>query len=202
MTDATALESRATRIYYDRTFAKNAVKVLPGEFYVTTKDMVLVTTLGSCVAACIRDTRSGIGGINHFMLPEAGDISLVGAATRYGAFAMEVLVNEIIKAGGRRSHLEAKVFGGGRVLDSLTSSDVGERNAAFVREYLKSEEIRIAAEDLLDEWPRKVYFFPESGKVLVKKLRTLKNQTLAERESEYRRRIRTAPISGDIELFG
>jgi chemotaxis protein CheD len=196
-------EQFATNVYYDRTFDCDAAKILPGEYYHTARNMVIVTVLGSCVSACIRDRVTGIGGMNHFMLPECGkDIdSPVSASMRYGTYAMEVLINELLKAGARRENLEAKVFGGGRVLSGFIAINVGERNAQFVRDYLRAENIRVAAEDLNDIYPRKVYFFPRTGKVLVKKLKQLNNNTLANREQDYASRLRTTPVAGDVELF-
>ncbi|HEY4541075.1 MAG TPA: chemoreceptor glutamine deamidase CheD, partial [Noviherbaspirillum sp.] len=161
------------------------------------------TVLGSCVSACIRDRVSGIGGMNHFMLPDSGDSdSPVSASMRYGTYAMEVLINDVLKAGARRENLEAKVFGGGNVLRGFVAINVGERNAQFVRNYLRAENIRVMAEDLNDIYPRKVYFFPRTGRVLVKKLRQLNNNTLANREQDYAQRLQTGPVAGDIELFG
>ena len=199
----TNIEQFATNVYYDRTFDCDAAKILPGEYYFTPKDMLIVTVLGSCVSACIRDRVSGIGGMNHFMLPYSGtDIdSPVSASMRYGTYAMEVLINELLKAGARRENLEAKVFGGGNVLRGFIAINVGERNAHFVRDYLRVENIRVVAEDLNDIHPRKVYFFPRSGKVLVKKLRQLNNNTLVNREQDYASRLQSAPVSGDVDLF-
>jgi chemotaxis protein CheD len=195
-------EHFATNIYYDRTFDRDAAKILPGEYYFTGKDMLIVTVLGSCVAACIRDRVSGIGGMNHFMLPDSGDgDSPVSASMRYGTYAMEILINDLLKAGARRENLEAKVFGGGNVLRGFIAINVGERNAQFVRDYLKAENIRITAEDLNDIHPRKVYFFPRTGKVLVKKLKQLNNNTLVNREQDYAQRLRTSTVAGDVELF-
>jgi chemotaxis protein CheD len=196
-------EQFATNVYYDRTFDCDAAKILPGEYYYTARDMVIVTVLGSCVSACIRDRVTGIGGMNHFMLPDSGKDtdSPVSASMRYGTYAMEVLINELLKAGARRENLEAKVFGGGRVLSGFIAINVGERNAQFVRDYLRAENIRVAAEDLNDIYPRKVYFFPRTGKVLVKKLKQLNNNTLANREQDYASRLRTTPVAGDVELF-
>lgn len=193
----------ATNIYYDRGFDTDAAKILPGEYYFTPKDMVIVTVLGSCVSACIRDRVSGIGGMNHFMLPnDGGDPGgILSASMRYGTYAMEILINELLKAGAKRENLEAKVFGGGHVLQGFIAINVGERNAQFVKDYLKTEGIRIVAQDLEDIYPRKVYFFPRSGKVLVKKLKQLHNNTLANREQDYANRLSTRPASGDIELF-
>jgi chemotaxis protein CheD len=193
----------ATNVYYDRTFDCEAAKILPGEYYFTQKDMLIVTVLGSCVSACIRDRVSGLGGMNHFMLPDGGadQNSPVSASARYGTYAMEVLINSLLKSGARRDNLEAKVFGGGAVLKGFTAMNVGERNAAFVQSFLKNERIRIVAEDLNDIYPRKVYFFPRTGKVLVKKLMQSHNDTLAKREIEYASRLKAKPVAGEIELF-
>lgn len=196
-------EQLATNLYYDRNFDCEAAKVLPGEYYFTRKPMLIVTVLGSCVAACIRDRISGIGGMNHFMLPEGGGdpAGPVSASMRYGAYAMEVLINQLLKAGARRENLEAKVFGGGNVLRGFTAMNVGERNARFVLDFLKAEKIPVVAQDLNDIHPRKVYFFPATGKVLVKKLRQLNNYTLVKREQDYAYRLRTNPVSGAVDLF-
>ena len=197
-------EHFASNLYYDRTFDCDAAKILPGEYYYTCKDMMIVTVLGSCVSACIRDRVTGIGGMNHFMLPDGGSDSdsPVSASMRYGTYAMEVLINDLLKAGARRENLEAKVFGGGNVLRGFIAINVGERNAQFVRDYLRAENIRVVAEDLNDIYPRKVYFFPRSGKVLVKKLKQLNNNTLVNREQDYASRLLTTPVAGDVELFG
>lgn len=194
-------EHLATNLYFDRHFSKDAAKVLPGEYFVTAKEMLLVTVLGSCVAACVRDTDSGIGGMNHFMLPDDGGRDTVGSSARYGTYAMEVLINHLLKMGARRSRLEAKVFGGGAVMASLASSNVGTRNAEFVLNYLKVEKIPIVAKDLLDSYPRKVYYFPDTGRVLVKKLHRVHNETLFSRERDYKDRLSGARMEGDVELF-
>jgi chemotaxis protein CheD len=191
----------ATNVYYDRTFDCDAAKILPGEYYYTGREMLIVTVLGSCVSACIRDRLTGLGGMNHFMLPDGGDSGPVSASMRYGTFAMEVLINDLLKAGARREHLEAKVFGGGAVLRGFTAMNVGERNAAFVTSFLKTEKIPVLAEDLNDIYPRKVYFFPRTGKVLVKKLMSTHNDTLAQRERDYASRLKVEPVGGEIDLF-
>lgn len=197
------LEQFATNVYYDRTFDCQAAKILPGEYYHTNKDMLIVTVLGSCVSACIRDRTTGLGGMNHFMLPDGGgdNGSPVSASARYGTYAMEILINDLLKAGAKRENLEAKVFGGGAVLKGFTAINVGERNAAFVLNFLKVERIRVMAEDLNDIYPRKVYFFPRTGKVLVKKLMQSHNDTLVKREIEYASRLKVAPVGGEIDLF-
>lgn len=179
----------------------DGVKILPGGYYVTARNIVLSTVLGSCVSACIRDRHAGIGGMNHFMLPEAGDSDPLAASARYGVHAMELLLNELAKSGARRSALEAKVFGGGAVVSGMTSSHVGSRNAAFVIEFLKTEGIDIAARDLEGIYPRKLQFFPESGRVLVKKLRETHNDTIEQRERDYRARLNADEVRGDVELF-
>ena len=196
-------EALATTLYYDRSFDTQAAKVLPGEYYVTGKDMLIVTVLGSCVAACIRDTQSGVGGLNHFMLPDGGTDENNPASTsaRYGSYAMEILINHITKLGARRANLEAKVFGGGNVLPGLTVANVGERNAEFVLRFLHTEKIRVVAQDLVDVYPRKVYYFPASGKVMVKKLRDIHNSTIFEREQVYGSRLKGSRVGGDVELF-
>ena len=195
-------ENSPTR-YFDSKFGIEAAKILPGEYFATDKDMVLVTVLGSCVAACIRDTRAGVGGMNHFMLPrsEKDPASPVSMSARYGTFAMEILINQLIKMGARRETMEAKVFGGGNVLRGFTVNNIGESNANFVMEYLHNEGVRVAAEDMLGVHPRKIYYFPATGKVLVKKIRELHNHTIVERESEYNMRLRNVVVGGDVEMF-
>lgn len=196
-------EHFATNVYYDRTFDCDAAKILPGEYYFTNKDMLIVTVLGSCVSACIRDRVTGVGGMNHFMLPDSGSDtdSPISVSMRYGTYAMEVLINELIKAGARRENMEAKVFGGGNVLRGFTAINVGERNAKFVLDYLRAERMRIIAEDLNDIYPRKVYYFPRTGRVLVKKLKVEHNDTLRRREQDYASRLKTDTVGGEVDLF-
>lgn len=197
-----AVTALASNRYFDRNFSSEAVKILPGEYFVAQSNILLVTVLGSCVSACIRDPGMGVGGLNHFMLPQSGQgDGVAGMSARYGIHAMELLINQLIKLGARRSHLEAKVFGGGNVLNGLTSTDVGARNAAFVMDFLATEKIRVHAKDLVGPYPRKIYFFPATGKVLVKTLKSLHNSTIVERERHYHKRIENAPVSGDVELF-
>lgn len=201
MPDA-AGDSVASNLYFDHKLSRRVAKLLPGEYYVTGDDMVLVTVLGSCVSACIRDSSTGVGGMNHFMLPDGADDGRLGGAARYGVHAMEILINSLLKRGARRQNFEAKVFGGGNVMRSLNTSHVGRRNAEFVLEFLANEKIRVAARDLEDIHPRKIYFFPATGLVRVKKLRELANESVFEREIDYRRRIAAQNRAGDVELFG
>ncbi|AHV94061.1 chemoreceptor glutamine deamidase CheD [Bordetella holmesii] len=165
------LDARASRHYYDSTFGSHAVKVLPNEYFVTAgEDIMLSTVLGSCVAACLRDPVTGVGGMNHFMLPEGDAQSPASATMRYGAFAMEVLINELLKAGAARERLQAKVFGGGAVLSAMQQMNIGERNGRFVLQYLKTEAIPVLAQDLGDIHARRIHYFPREGRVLVRKM--------------------------------
>ncbi len=190
----------ASNLYYDPAFKSQAAKLLPGEFYFTNEDMLIVTVLGSCVSACIRDPVAGYGGMNHFMLPVQGyDGSVngsggsVSASMRYGDNAMNVLIERLLRVGGRLDRMEAKVFGGGNVLKGFGQANVGERNSAFVLEYLMQRGIRILAQDLNGAHPRKVYYFQRTGKVFVRKINELRNDTLVKREIEYASRLKGKP---------
>ncbi len=197
-------EEMSTTLYFDRTFNIDAAKISPGEYYFTDHDMLIVTVLGSCVSACIRDKKTGIGGMNHFMLPDSAKSDKdnpVSESMRYGTYAMEVLINELLRNGAKRENLEAKIFGGGNVLRSFTTNNVGERNAAFVKKFLKDENILVTSEDLLDIYPRKVYYFPKTGRVLVKKLKQLNNYTLVKREEAYSSKLKTNDVGGEVDLF-
>lgn len=192
--------------YWDKMHNTYSAKILPGEYYVTTNNELIVTVLGSCVSACIRDPIFGIGGMNHFMLPAQKDTSskqwgsnAVSAATRYGNFAMEHMINEILKNGGERRNLELKLFGGGKVLAQMT--DVGSRNIEFVLDYVAVEGLRVVAKDLGDIYPRKVVYHPITGKVKIKKLRSLHNDTIVKRETEYLSKLDIEPVESEIDLF-
>ena len=192
--------------YWDKMNDCYAAKILPGEYYVTIHDELITTVLGSCVSACVRDKVFGIGGMNHFMLPanKGDDVSSFGGAgesTRYGNFAMEQMINDILKNGGHRKNLEIKVFGGGKVLKNMSTLDIGQKNIDFIMQYIKDESLKLTAEDLGDVYPRKVLFFPATGKVRVKKLRSMHNNTIIERENNYSKAIEQKPSSGEIELF-
>ena len=192
--------------YWDPGCDRWSAKILPGEYFVTRSDEAITTVLGSCIAACIRDPVTRIGGMNHFMLPEDGSIGKSswvdgpgGLATRYGSYAMESLINELMKLGARRDRLEVKLFGGGRILSSMT--DVGQRNIAFAREFLKVEGFKIAAEDVGDACPRRVIYFPATGVVLLKRLRALDVSAIAQRESIYLTHLAAKPVDNGVELF-
>ena len=184
-----------------------SIKILPGEYYVTKGDEVVSTVLGSCISACIRDPKVNVGGMNHFMLPEDKSVGpnnwldpAVGLATRYGSYAMESLINDLLKLGATRERLEIKVFGGGRVLSGMT--DVGARNIDFVRSYIQLEGYRITAEDLGGTQPRKVVYFPASGRVKMRRLRPVENRIISHHEQLYLASIgNQAAGGGDVELF-
>lgn len=199
------LKARATRRHYDAKMGCDAVKLLPNEYYVTDEDIVLCTVLGSCVAACIRDPAAGLGGMNHFMLPGGEDSpSPTSVGMRYGAYAMEMLINELLKAGARRERLEAKVFGGGAVLDQMRQMNIGERNAEFVLEYLRIEQIPVLARDLCGEQARRVNYFPRTGKVLVRKMQSHRkvDSILVRREQALERSLQAEAPAPRFELFG
>lgn len=191
--------------YWDKVHRHYAAKILPGEYYVTTNSELIVTVLGSCISACVRDPIFGIGGMNHFMLPSQGasggswSAAGVSDSTRYGNFAMEHMINDILKNGGSKKNLEVKIFGGGRILAQMT--DIGSRNISFVRDYIRVEGLHLLAEDVGDIHPRKVMFHPTTGKVKVKKLRSLHNNTIVERESAYMGALEEKPVAGEIDLF-
>ena len=201
---AVVKEPVASRHYFDREFGIAAVKLLPGEYYVTSSNMVLTTVLGSCVAACVRDSTIGIGGMNHVMLPEdaAPESRDAAAAMRYGAYAMEMLLNELFKAGAKRDRLEAKVFGGGAVLANMTMLNIGERNADFVLRYLHMEKVRVAAQDLRGKLPRRINYFPESGKVTVRKLTPQDDASLLQHDEQaMSRTLALQRVGNKVELF-
>ncbi|WP_045727399.1 chemoreceptor glutamine deamidase CheD [Xanthomonas sp. GPE 39] len=186
--------------YHDTRFKTTAAKLLPTQYLVVDDDTALTTILGSCVAACIRDPLLKIGGMNHFMLPDgqSGD----GAPARYGSYAMEMLINDLLKRGAARSRLEAKVFGGGNVLKGFTNNPVGTRNSDFVLNYLKAEHIPVIAEDLRGIHPRKIWFFPATGRVVVQRLPHAHEEAeVAAAESAVRARLAKAPVTGAVELF-
>lgn len=193
--------------YWDVKLDVPAAKILPGECYVSNKGEMISTVLGSCIAVCVRDKKLGIGGMNHFMLPiQSGDTGIsrshsVNPALCYGNWAMEFLLNAIYKLGGRRENLEIKVFGGGRVLTGMTNIDVGKRNIKFIMEFLASEGLAITSKDVGDICPRKVLYFTQTGSVKLKRLTSVANTVVSEREKQYLESMRKQPVATDVELF-
>jgi chemotaxis protein CheD len=187
----------ASFFFYDAHFKNDAVKILPGEYFVHNEDMLIMTTLGSCIAACLYDRNAKVGGMNHFMLPDGA-----GDSGRYGSYAMELLINEMMKRGATRMTMEAKVFGGGQVVSGMTTMNVGERNTNFVMDYLKTERIPIVSKDVLDVYPRKVCFLPGSGKAMVKRLApTNTDALLAQDRAAAQKAVPASTGGGSVDLF-
>jgi chemotaxis protein CheD len=187
----------ASFFFYDAFFKNDAVKILPCEYFVYHEDILIMTTLGSCIAACLWDRDAKVGGMNHFMLPD-GD----NGSGRYGSYAMELLINEMMKHGATRTTMEAKVFGGGQVIDGMTSMNIGERNTDFVIDYLKTERIPIVSQDVLGVHPRKVCFLPGSGKAMVKRLASANTAALAQQDRAARQKaVPPSSVAGSVDLF-
>lgn len=194
--------------YFDNRHGVWSAKILPGELYVTTHGEMIGTVLGSCISVCMRDVKLGIGGMNHFMLPEQTEHSTSQwgsdantSATRYGSWAMEYLLNELYKLGASKQNLEVKVFGGGQVLDSMT--DIGQRNILFAYDYLRKEGLTIKSSDVGNIYSRKVLFFPDTGSVKVRRITTTKNETILQREKGYMDTLKKKDddSSSTIDLF-
>ena len=188
----------ASFFYHDAFFDNDAVKILPCEYFVYHEDILIMTTLGSCIAACLWDRERRVGGMNHFMLPDGN-----GADNgRYGSYAMELLINEMLKQGATRATMEAKVFGGGQVIDGMTSMNIGERNTEFVTEYLKTERIPIVSKDVLGIHARKVCFLPASGKAMVKRLAATNTAALAAQDrAAVKQAVPQSTGGGSVDLF-
>lgn len=174
-------------------------KIKPGEYYVSRTGEALTTVLGSCVAACIRDPGVGVGGMNHFMLPIKAHTpgAVINDALRYGNFAMEHLINDIIKYGGRKANLEIKVFGGANV--GGIGQDVGRTNIDFITRYLQGEKLKVTAQDVGGTQARKIIFFPDTGKILLKKLAV--TQGITNQDRDMVETLKATPVSGEVELF-
>jgi len=196
-------------LYWDHRFKRHTIKLLPGDFDVVNGEEMLVTVLGSCIAACIRDVKTGIGGMNHFLLPADKKLNQTNAhqlntydsnATRYGDLAMEQLINGIISMGGRREHFEAKIFGGAQMFKA-TLSDVGKQNIEFVKDYLKTEKIKITSDDTAGTQARKVYYIPVTGDVFLNRITRMNNSTIEKREKKYLSEAKHTDTNADITFF-
>lgn len=193
---------RGNKRYYDNYEDINVVKIFAGDWYVSNSENEMISTiLGSCVAACVRDPLIKVGGMNHFLLP-GNNMIMDGAdsdAARYGVFAMESLINGVLKLGGRKDRLEIKVFGGGNVTNN--SAAIGSKNAGFIREFLRKEGFSNFFENLEGEHPRRVHYYPVTGKVMMRLLRRREDMVVADEEANYRKSIINKPFINDIELF-
>jgi chemotaxis protein CheD len=192
-------QGEASFFFWDAHFKLESVKVLPGEFFVENREVLITTTLGSCIAACLWDRHRGVGGLNHFMLPDGPSAGSAGGG-RYGAFAMDQLIGEMIKRGATRGNIEAKVFGGGSIIDGMNSIQIGELNTQFVLDYLRTERIPVVSKDVLDIYPRKVAFLPHSGKALVKRLQPTSAARVVA-EEQVARQTAASPSGGSVDLF-
>ena len=194
-----------TERLWERETERWTVKVLPGGCYVTRADEAIETVLGSCISPCIRDPDTGLGGMNHFMLAEqlAGSKehpdSGFSQINRYGCFAMESLINHLLRHGAQRERLEIKVFGGGRILKSMT--DIGARNIAFIHSWARTEGMRLLAQDLGGVQPRKLIYFPATGRARVRKLPPVESRSIADRELNYLQYLIEEPGEGEVEFF-
>jgi len=190
--------------YWDSQAGAYAVTVLPGKHYLTSaRDQVISTLLGSCVAACMFDLSAGWGGLNHFLLPCGGPDGpdLGDTSTRYGNYAMEVLINGLLKRGARRDALEVKVFGGANVIETHSKNKIGSKNADFVLSFLKSENFRVSAQHLGGDRPRRVIFNPTTGKVQMQLLKRSESRKVETVEKGYNARVKQSGLTGSIELF-
>lgn len=184
---------------------RNMVIITPGEYYVTMQDEVIATVLGSCISVCIKDEKNGIGGMNHFMLP--GDFSQADVFTsnsgRYGMYAMELIMGDLIKMGGDRQNLTAKVFGGGHVLQTMAPSptNVPASNIDFVKSFLSMEGIPVVSSDVGGRLGRKILYLPKTGKVFLKRLTAQMGNKLADREHTYQRVLKQEVAKEDLTMF-
>jgi chemotaxis protein CheD len=193
---------------YSGKFGRNMVIIYPGEFHVSTQD-IIATVLGSCISVCIKDRKTGIAGMNHFMLPgdARSEDMFLSASAKYGMFAMEQLINEMIKKNGSRKDFEAKVFGGGHVLNfRKTDGNVPEANIEFVRAFLRMEQIAIVKEDVGGYAGRKILFFPETAKVLLRRLESAVDSRIIQAEQSYKTKLfrekeKLQQAGGDLTLF-
>jgi chemotaxis protein CheD len=193
------------RRFWEPSHRRWTARLLPGQYYVTRCDEAITTVLGSCVAVCMRDPWLAIGGMNHFMLPEESGTRQnawldpgCGLATRYGSYAMESLINQLLKLGAVRERLELKVFGGARILESL--ADIGLRNIEFVHNYARVEALQLSAQDVGGTQPRRVVYFPASGRVRVRRLNAVTGR-IADRDRLYFTSLYEHADGGEVEIF-
>lgn len=178
--------------------------IMPGDYFVSWAPAEITTLLGSCVAACLWDSHRKIGGVNHFMLPdsplEANTLAEKTKSLRYGLYAMEVLVNDLLAMGARREHLAAKVFGGANISGVLNSQHIGRRNAEFVVDFLQKDKIKVLASDLGGPHSRRIRFSTQTSAVRVERVASA-NSAAVQQEKRYSEKINQDPVNGDIVFF-
>lgn len=199
--------------YYDYHFKTEIVTIYPGEFYVSNEREVLSTVLGSCIAVCLYDLKNGVGGMNHFMLPNSSkDFSnlitrdqrlnpqfMTSRILKYGINAMEVLISEMQKKGAKRENFRAKIFGGGNVLKGVSlKPTIGDRNIQFVKSFLKTEGIPLENESISKQYSRKIYFITGSSSIFVK---ILPVSSTEREESAYQKTVLKSKPKPDITLY-
>lgn len=178
--------------------------IMPGDYFVSWAPAEITTLLGSCVAACLWDSHRKIGGLNHFMLPdsplESNTLAEKTKSLRYGLYAMEVLVNDLLAMGARREHLSAKVFGGANISGVLNSQHIGRRNAEFVIDFLLKDKIKVVASDLGGGHSRRIRFSTQTSAVRVERVASA-NSAALQQEKRYSEKINKDPVNGDIVFF-
>ncbi len=200
-----------SRKFFHAGLKSDVVKIFPGEVYVTSEKELIATGLGSCISVCMWDPFLSVGGMNHFMLPLAKDgetasPSLMSSSARFGNYAMELLINALLKEGAIKSRLKIKVFGGGNMMGKESALpnmiNIGDQNIAFIKRYLLNEKFNVVSEDLGGFQPRRLMFDPVTGKAWVKKLHS-KVQSFAKKDTEYQRNLvnQNSSSSSEAELF-
>lgn len=186
--------------YFDHNSEKVVVKLMSGDCYATAdRNEMIVTILGSCIAACVRDPITNVGGMNHFLLPGDFESSALNESARYGTFAMEKLINQILNLGGKKDRLEIKIFGGANVIEN--SSMIGQKNVNFIKNFLKADGFTIASEHVGGTAPRRIHYYPDSGKVMMRLLKRKEDMKVVQKEEVFRSSLRKNPLEGEIELF-
>jgi chemotaxis protein CheD len=178
--------------------------IMPGDYFVSWAPAEIATLLGSCVSACVWDSHRKIGGLNHFMLPdspsEARTLADKTKSLRYGLYAMECLINDLLTMGAKREHLSAKVFGGANITGVLNNQHVGRRNAEFVIEFLRKDKIKVVASDLGGPHSRRIRFNTQTSAVRVERVASA-NSAALQQEKRYSEKINKDPVNGDIVFF-
>ncbi len=178
--------------------------IMPGDYFVSWAPAEIATLLGSCVSACVWDSHRKIGGLNHFMLPdspsEARSLGDKTKSLRYGLYAMECLINDLLTMGAKREHLTAKVFGGANITGALHTQHVGRRNAEFVIDFLQKDRIKVVASDLGGPHSRRIRFNTQTSAVRVERVASA-NSAALQQEKRYSEKINKDPVNGDIVFF-